>query len=262
MSQTFDRFASSEQPNQATTFPPPKKSGCGCWLVGCLVIVLLLLILIAVSGFFAYRYSMEQIQKYTAETPVVLPEVVYTEDEMQRLNDRMESFKTDVNVGQETAEIELSAEDINALISQSKDAKGIVFVRTENDKLTCDVSIPLDGVPLANGRFLNGSATLDARMKDGKLFVGIEDVEVKGEKLPEVFVQSLQDQNLVESLDDNPDLEDLVDRVEDFRIENGKVYLKLRADMQAPSADPSSADGSDAENGADNADGPEIDAEN
>lgn len=233
MSQSYDRFSPQDHPSHAQmpNQVQPKKSGCGCWVMGCLGVMLLGFVSTAVMAFLAYRYADSQLQKFTSATPVVLPTVEFDEAELEELESRIENFQQQVNVGQENAEIVLSAEEINALINKNPDTKGRVFIKTDNDVLTCDVSIPLTQVPLARDRFLNGSATLDVRTENGELHIHLLDVIANGEKIPEEIVRELRKENLVDRMKEDKDMKDLLDRVEEMRIENGNIILKLKADF-------------------------------
>lgn len=207
-----------------------KKSGCGCWVWGCLSVLLFGLVVTGLVGFFGYRYLGTQITKYTSETPQPLPVVEYEPAAMTALETRFEGFQTSLKEGGQVEDLVLTAEDINALVANNKDLKGKVFVKIEDGQIKGDVSIPLDNVPLAGGRYLNASAAFDVSMENGVLIVTLADAEVKGEKVPEQFLDAFRNENLAKNLYDDAETAKAFRRIESVVVENGKIVLKVRKD--------------------------------
>jgi len=232
--------------------PPPPKSGCGCWVWGCLSLVLVVVVGGGVVGWFGYRFVGNQIQHYTSETPQVLPIVEYDEETMVVLETRFEDFRTKLKDGEPTDDLVLTADDINAMISNNKDLKGKAFVRIEEGQIKGDVTIPTDGIPLAGGRFLNASATFDVSMDNGVLIVNLADAEVKGEKVPEQFLNAMRQENLAKNLYDDVETAKTFRRIESVVVEEGKVVLKVRkeSDVKPIAADEVPADDTAADKGA------------
>ena len=218
---------------------PPPKSGCGCWVWGCLTVVLLGIIGASVAGFFGYRFLNTQVAKFTSETPQELPVVQYEPEAMAALEKRFEGFKTNLKDGGQVDDLVLTAEDINAMISNNEDLKGKVFVKIEDGQIKGDISFPLDNVPLAGGRFLNASAAFDVSMENGVLIVTLADAEVKGEKLPAQFLDAMRSENWAKNLYDDAETAKQFRRIESVVVEDGKVVLKVRKeDAAEPQADP------------------------
>jgi hypothetical protein len=208
--------------------PAPPKSGCGCWVWGCLTVVLLGIIGTGVAGFFSYQYLGAQVAKYTSETPQELPVIEYEPEAMAALETRFEGFKTNLKDGGEVEDLILTADDINAMISNNPDLKGKVFVKIEEGQITGDVSIPTDNVPLAGGRFFNASAAFDVSMENGILIVTLADAEVKGEKVPDQVLDVMRKENLAKNLYDDAETAKAFRRIESLVVEDGKVVLKVR----------------------------------
>ncbi len=219
--------------------PPPAKSGCGCWVWGCLTVVLLGIIGTSVAGFFGYRFLNTQVAKFTSETPQELPVVQYEPDAMAALETRFEGFKANLKDGGQVDDLILTAEDINAMISNNEDLKGKAFVKIEDGQIKGDISIPLDNVPLAGGRFLNASAAFDVSMENGILIVTLADAEVKGEKVPAQVLDAMRKENLAKSLYDDAETAKQFRRIESVVVEDGKVVLKVRKEEtgEEPKAD-------------------------
>jgi len=213
---------------QAEPVASPSGNSKGC-LFGCLIAFGLMFSLVVCMGVGGYWFFTNQVQKYTAQTPLELPTVQYEPEELAELQSRLKSFESAVDTGAgETNELVLTADDINALIADQSEMKGKVFIKIEEGKVTGDVSVPTDMIPGGKGRYFNGSATLDASMEDGILIVTLVDAEVNGEKLPQQFIDGIGNENLAKDMYKNAENAKTLRRFEDVRIEGDKVILTLK----------------------------------
>lgn len=215
----------------------PEKSGCGCWVWGCLSVVVIGIIGIALASYLLYRVAAGQIEKYTSETPQEMPVVEYDEETLTALETRFDDFKAKLKSGEPTEDLVLTAEDINAMIAKKEDLKGKIFVKIEDGQLKGDVSMPLDNLPLGvgKGRYFNASAAFDVTMANGMLVVNLADAEVKGEQVPEEFLQGMRKENLAKDLYNDPDTAKAFRRIESIDVEDGKVVLRVRKEKSADS---------------------------
>lgn len=154
--------------------PPPKQRKTGCLGKGCLMLVVFLVLLAVaffIGGYVGVRYVV------TSDKPKEVPQVESTEAEQEAVRNRWEEFKagprsTPVEATMATTtttttteptpaptpssnRIELTAADINQLISGSRKTRGKAFVSIENNVARVQVSVPLEKVGF-RGRFLNG----------------------------------------------------------------------------------------------------------
>lgn len=125
-------------------------------------------------------------------------------------------------------ELVLTADDINALINQNESLANRAFVRIEGDQLAGEISVPLEGVPLGDGRYLNASVKFKVSMVNDRLDVRLVDAEVKGDKVPDEFVEALAGENLASNLYQDEHLGPVLRQLEDVRIEDQQLILKLR----------------------------------
>ncbi|QDV87093.1 hypothetical protein [Planctomycetes bacterium TBK1r] len=203
-------------------------SGNGC-LWGCLIAGGLFIGSILCAGFGGYWLISSQIAKYTSDTPVDLPTVEYSEEELAKLDARVESFREKLDAGETPEEdLVLTADDINALISKNEDLKGKVYVKIENNQVEGDVSIPLDKLPMGKGRYFNGSATFDVSMDGGVLIVTVDQAELNGEPVPEEFMQAMRQENLAKDVYKDPENAKFMSRFEDIRVEDDKFILRVK----------------------------------
>ena len=95
----------------------------------------------------------------------------------------------------------------------------------EDDVLTGQVSVPLDFFPGLGGRYFNGSATFDAAIDQGKFTVFVESATLKGEPVPENFMEGLRGENLAKDLHSRPDTKELIDKIETLEIKDGTISI-------------------------------------
>ena len=116
---------------------PPRRKGLGCFGRGCLI-VLVFAIVLAIACFAGmywglHRHSALFYGSYwlaktrsLAEAPTTVPEFSGSDQQIQRAREGWQDFEQKTRAGQ-PAEIELSADDINALIATSEDVRRKVF---------------------------------------------------------------------------------------------------------------------------------------
>ena len=211
----------------------------GCLGKGCLLIALFLILLGAafVIGF------------YVGTKPKEIPEVQTSEDEQNAVRARWQEFEAtsrneqvvtsappqtsptpDVTPALEAAptpsatpsanRIELTANDINQLIAQSRRTRGKAFVSIENDVAHVQVTIPLEKVGL-RGRFLNGEFAVRASPDRNPRNLQITQGSLSG--VPDSMLNSLLGTHSIHGyLDDFASTHGITS----FTIENNKVILE------------------------------------
>lgn len=214
----------------------------GCLLWGCLSVVLLMIVGTVGVGIAGYSFYTTQVKKYTAEKPVELPLVEYAPEDLEEIESRIQEFKETVEKGETPGEIVLTADDINALISQNKDLKGRVFVSIGEGQVSADVSMPTDAIPGAKGRYFNASVTLNVSLEQGVLIVTVEDAETNGEPVPPVFMNALRKENLAKDVYKDPKTAEIIRRFDRLIIEDNRIILKPATKKLEPTdAEPSDA---------------------
>jgi hypothetical protein len=93
------------------------------------------------------------------------------------------SFEKAAKHGQ-PASVQLSADEINGLIAASH-ARGKVFVAIENNVGRVQVSMQLKGVYMLNGRYLNGTATVEASPDGDPAKARISNIVLGGQSVPD-----------------------------------------------------------------------------
>ena len=177
--------------------PPPKQKGMGCLGKGCMMLVIFVVLLAAaffIGGYVGVRYVV------TSTEPREIPKVETSEAEQQAVQSRWDDFKTSTpsapvetapiapteNAPTETPaptpsanRIELTANDINQLISASRKVRGKAFVSIDNNVARVQVSVPLDKAGF-RGRYLNGEFQVRASPDRNPRNIEITEVSMGG----------------------------------------------------------------------------------
>ena len=227
----------------------------GCLFYGCLTSIILgLVFFIAVPLALYYGFNVaagKLIENYTDKDPIQLPEVVLGEAELSMLKQRVERFKKAIQTNEASPPLELTAEEINALIfhdTQLEKLKGRAYLKIEGNALQGQVSIPLDELNLnsEDRRYINGSGRFKISVREGKLSVIIQSIEIKGKTLPAAVQNVITGVNLFENAEMDQETTKLLDRLKTFEIQNGKLLLELNRNREAEIDDALDFNGGDA----------------
>ncbi|HAO68126.1 MAG TPA: hypothetical protein DCR17_15760 [Verrucomicrobiales bacterium] len=227
----------------------------GCLFYGCLTSIILgLVFFIAVPLALYYGFNVaagKLIENYTDKDPIQLPEVVLGEAELSMLKQRVERFKKAIQTNEASPPLELTAEEINALIfhdTQLEKLKGRAYLKIEGNALQGQVSIPLDELNLNSDdrRYINGSGRFKISVREGKLSVIIQSIEIKGKTLPAAVQNVITGVNLFENAEMDQETTKLLDRLKTFEIQNGKLLLELNRNREAEIDDALDFNGGDA----------------
>jgi hypothetical protein len=223
--------------------PPDLPKQRGCFFYGCLIasiMAVLFAILLGVIAFFGIRAFNQLIDQYTSTVPRDLPKVEMAPEQVKTLKDRVEAFRKAVEDGTTNEPLVLTGDDLNALIAENPDLKGVIYVKVEGNEVKGQVSLPLDKLnfSMVRGRYLNGEADFKASLADGVLIVTIEALEINGQKLPDQFLTELRKQNLAKDAYKDEKTAEMIRKLESLEIKDGKIILKVRARDDAPKDSP------------------------
>src|SRR5215470_7470246 len=149
---------------------PPRK-GLGCFGRGCLILSVFAIVL-AIAGFGGmywglHRHSALFYGSYwlakthsIAQAPTPVPEFSGSDQQVQSVRERWQDFEQKARAGQ-SAEIELSADDINGLIATSEDVRGKLFASIEGNQLRLQASVPIGGFLGRPGYYFKGDVAIE-----------------------------------------------------------------------------------------------------
>jgi hypothetical protein len=218
----------------------------GCFFYGCIiasVLALLVAIMVAIGIYIGYRFLNQLVDEYTAAAPRELPKVEMPAEKRQALKDRVEAFQKAVTEGTSTEPLELTGDDLNALIEEKPELewwRGKIYVKIEGEKIMGQISIPLEkiGLSMVKGRYLNGEADLKASLRDGILTGTLDSIEVNGKRPPEQMMTGIRQENLFKDAYNNPKNAEMLRKIESLEVKDGKIILKVRAKGGASPVEP------------------------
>ena len=176
---------------------PPRK-GLGCFGRGCLILLVFLIVLgIACfagvywglhrhSALFYGNYWLAKTRSI-AKAPTPVPEFNASNQQIQLVQERWQDFEQKTRAGQ-PAEIELSADDINALIATSDDVRGKVFASIDGDQLRLQASLPIGGVLGRPGYYFNGDVIIELKGTQSLDSPRFSRITINGEQVPTDFL--------------------------------------------------------------------------
>src|SRR6266404_7614046 len=211
------------------TQPPQIKPRRGCLFYGCLGGVIMLLAILT-AGLIGLHFARKMFNQFTDSQPAAMPAVQLSQPEIELVRKRIDSFRDSVRAGRPTDPLSLSADEINALIATNlnlKSAKSRFYVSITNDQVTGQLTVPLESVGLTifKGRYLNGSGTFSLSFHNGILHVFAQNITVKGKPLPEVYMQSIRQQDLARDFNNDPNAAAAFERIQDIEVKDGKITI-------------------------------------
>jgi len=214
---------------------PPRRKGLGCLARGCLILLVFAIVL-AIACFAGmywglHRHSALFYGSYwlaktrsIAEAPAPVPEFSASDQQIQRVRERWQDFEQKTRAGQ-PAEIELSADDINALIATSEDVRRKVFASIDGNQLRLQVSLPIGEVLGRPGYYFNGDVVIELKGAESLDSPQFSRITINGEQAPTDFLNwKYRSRQLREYLAEQRNAYD----VGTIEIRDGKVILHSR----------------------------------
>src|SRR5437868_389152 len=141
--------------------PPHPQDRMGCLAKGCLILLCFFALLcVAFIGgtYFAIRYlKTEYLPRNRTELPAATP----SDQDQQAALAKWDAFDTRARAHQ-AARLELSADELNALVAAEPMLRGKAHVSLENDIARLKVSIPLTNMRWLEGHYMNGECTIQS----------------------------------------------------------------------------------------------------
>ena len=204
--------------------PPPPQRGMGCFAKGCLILTVFLIILaIAFVGgsYLAIRYLRSE---YFPTTNVQLSMSMATEQEQKTVRARWDAFEKAARAGR-PARIELTADDLNALIDSEPKLRGKAHVSIDNNVGHLQVSIPITEAKWLRGHYINAECNVqsaaDGTPADARITLIVVNGRSVGEEVLRWQYRSWSLRGYISDWSNDNNLER-------FEIEDGKVMLQTK----------------------------------
>lgn len=208
---------------------PTVKPRRGCLFYGCItgVVCLIAMLLALLLGLHELRRMLNQ---YTDTKPATLPTVQLSPAQIDQVERRWDSFRDAIRASANPPPLELTADDINALIENDPDfrpLKGVLYVEIEGDELKGQLSVPMDQLELFRfrGRYLNGTGLFSLTFQNGLLRIVPEEIWVKGRPLPNVYMERIRRLNFAAQANENARSSVALNRLQSIQIKGGKLII-------------------------------------
>ena len=215
---------------------PPRK-GLGCFARGCLILLVFGIVL-AVACLAGMYWGF---QKHSAivrgiywlakthsvgEAPVTIPEFSGSDAQIQNVRQRWLEFEQKTRAGQ-AAQIELTADDINALIASEPATRRKVFVTMEGNQLRLQASVPFGELLGRPGYYFNGEVTIEFKGAESLDSPQLNQLVVNGQQVPrDVLNWKYRSKRLRDYLADFRNTHD----IGTIELRDGKMILRSGTD--------------------------------
>ena len=218
--------------SQDSVPPLPKSSSNvnGC-LIGCLIVLVVGLLGVAIAGFTVYKSMQGALTTYTEETPRELPALTLSEEQSTAADEKIAQFEAALDSGTGPREFSFSGDELNVMLRSSEPGQFFgesVYVTVADGEVRGEVSFDIGTlIPFLAGRYANGSATFDIYTEDGVLHVYIDSFQVKGEAASEEFMSGMRVQNLALEMAEDPEFRAWIKKIEAIRVEGDQLIVTL-----------------------------------
>lgn len=181
--------------------PSPRRVTPGCLM---LIVGGVWLLVLAAWMIWSVFAQVKDIRTFADPEPKHVVPAQPKAEELTALRTRINAFGAAVGSGQK-AELRLSVDDLNALLSSEEAAKPMkenAKVESIGDSVKVQISVALNGVPFTGERlYLNGFADLTAEKdKDRGIKLATRDLTVPGKKISEGFMTHYKENNHLDAL--------------------------------------------------------------
>ena len=156
--------------------PPPQRHGLGCFAKGCLILAVFFILL---GLAFVAGYYFAQKHDYFSTHHEPLPTSRATIDEEEAVRARWDAFEKSAKAN-EPARIELTADDLNALIASEPKLSGNAYVTIDGGTAHLQISMPLGKGGLFRGRYVNAQCSVQSGSNGKPEDVRITSIVVDG----------------------------------------------------------------------------------
>jgi hypothetical protein len=208
---------------------PPQKTRRGCLFYGCLTGIVCLVAILA-AFLLGLHLFKKMLNEYTDSRPLPLPAVEMAPAQIEQVQQRVTAFRDAVRGGRTAPSLELTSDEINAIIANDADFQGLrgkLYVTLDGDKVKGQLSFPMAqlGLPLFHGRYLNGTGTFSVSLQNGLLRVMPQEILVKGKPLPATYMDRIRTENLATQATANPGAADALNKLQSIEIKDGKLII-------------------------------------
>jgi hypothetical protein len=208
---------------------PQQKPKQGCLFYLCIIGVVSLIVL-ALGAYLGIRYARGLVGQLTDAQPMPLPKVKLPEAQMFELHDRVDTFRENVRDGEAAAPLELSADELNALIETDPALtalKNHLFVSIDGNQLRAKISFRAEDLGLVRlqGRYINADGMFDVGLTNQELRITAESLTVKGKPVPRHIMREVAAENLADRFNQDPKSAAGIKKLQAIQVKDGKLVI-------------------------------------
>jgi hypothetical protein len=206
---------------------PPRSLLKRCLIAAGVTALALIVIGGVVAGFLYWR--VRKLRAEFSDTQLKAVSVAEANaDTARRLSRTVEQFQRAVKEGRREQFVftDLQLNQIVSTLPAVRELRGRALFTIVDNHLKVEAGIPLDQIPGFQGRYFNGTFTLDLRLENGALNLRVLEAEVRGQPLPPLIMQQLRQRNLADQALQNPEFRQQIDGLKALRIEGGKLVVE------------------------------------
>jgi hypothetical protein len=201
----------------------------GCLFYG-IVAVIVLAAVVLLGAYLGLRYAKRLVNQLTDTQPMQLPSVHFSDPQMFQLHDRVNSFGEDVRDAQNVAPLELSSDEVNALIETDPGLAALkdhLYVTMDGNRLKAQISFPAEdlGLDALHGRYINANGAFDVGLTNDELVITTESLTAKGRPVPRHILRQIAAQNLAAKFDQDPRIAAGLKKLQAIEIKNSKLVI-------------------------------------
>lgn len=161
--------------------PPPLRHGPGCFVKGCLILAVFF-ILLGLAFVAGYYYA--QRHEHFATQHESLPISHATIEEENAVRARWDAFEKAAQA-KEPARIELTADEVNALIASEPRLRGNAYVAIDGNNAHLQISMPLAKAQWLDKRYINAQCSVQSGPNQKPEDVRISSIVLNGKPVGE-----------------------------------------------------------------------------
>ncbi|HSP44699.1 MAG TPA: hypothetical protein VLO30_01775 [Chthoniobacterales bacterium] len=225
----------------AATYYPPPRSGVGCFAKGCLTVLILGFLFIAIVGGGSWYFYKKTFNNLTSTGPVDVRAETPTPAQTKSAEDSHARLDEAIARNQETS-VEFTGPELNHLLAHNSDLdflRGRTQIDIADSTMTVAMSAPLDTLPWPGlkGRWFNGTLRFSMNYGSGIFQLDLKSAEANGHQFPSAFLSRFNssfnesmNKAFREALARNDEGNEFWNHVKSMSLQGDKLIVSTKAD--------------------------------
>ena len=220
---------------QSAAQQPQKQRSCFFCCLGLVIALAIVGTAAAAVGVYFWHAITEVLRdELSSAEPLEVPATELAEAERDALYERLNAFQNAVEGGAGPKELTLSQRELNYLLQHAQQFQelGKLHATLKDGAIALEASLSLDTFPGAalfglEGRYLNGNATLDVGIRNGRPAIFITEFSRPEGEIPGPMLQRLRTVNFADMLAQDPALRAAMDAAAEVEVSEEALRVRL-----------------------------------